>query len=132
MITSQLNEILESNEETSEKLSQLADEFRGNRDATELLELLDSDSEEFVRIGAWILSEIRAEKYDNVAFTDRLQKLTAHQVPAIRLYALSALFPFLNHESQSTARLITRLRNDENEGVRMAADAAAIRLGITN
>ena len=132
MIVHQLSQILENADEASAELNRLVDEFREGRDAVELLDLINSASDELVRIGAWMLSEIRPEKYNNEEFADRLLELATHSIPAIRLHSLSALFPFLCGDNPRTVDLIARLQNDGNEGVRLAAEAAAVRLGITN
>ncbi|GIX00060.1 MAG: hypothetical protein KatS3mg111_3392 [Pirellulaceae bacterium] len=132
MIAEQLRQILDTGDEAAAELNHLVDQFREDRDPTELLELINSTSDEFIEIGAWILSEIRPERYNTGEFLDRLHELTAHPSPVIRIHSLSALYPFLRGGDTRTINLIARMQNDENEGVKIAAEAAALRLGITN
>lgn len=132
MIVDELTDILENREGGSAEFDRLVDEYRGHRDAAELIELLNSANDELVRLGAWILSEIRAAKYDNEVFNQRLRELTTHPSPAIRLHSLNAIYPLLSADSPQTIDLITRLRADDNEGVRMMAEAAARQLEATH
>lgn len=132
MIIQQVNHILENREDGPQKLNGLVDEFREDRSVVELLELLDSGSDELIRIGAWILSEIPSENYNDAAFVTRLQGLTKHPTPAIRLYSLNALFPFLISDDSGDVDLIFRMQNDTNAGVRLAAESAALQPGIRN
>ncbi len=111
---------------------QLVDEFRGERDATELLEVLNCQDDELVRIGTWILSEIAFSKYDSEDFKNRLYELTTHPLPAVRMHSLNALFPLLSLRESRSRALIERLKADDNEGVRMMAEAAANQLNNQN
>jgi hypothetical protein len=128
MIVNESIRVLKNCEKDPAAFDQFVDEFREERDATELLELLCSKDDDLVRLSAWILSEIRASKYGGEEFKSQLAKLTRHSSPAIRLHSLNALFPFLSTNDQDAVKLIARLQADENEGVRMMADAAAERL----
>ena len=130
MIANELNELLKNCNVESADFDLLVDQFRADRDAAELLELLNCDDDDLVRIGAWILSEIRAAKYDDESFKARLWELTSHPTAAIRLHSLNALFPFLRSNDPGAMDLIARLQSDENAGVRMMADAIAKRLEV--
>lgn len=130
MIVNEVKRLVKNCKDDPAAFDQLVDEFRGERDATELLELLNCHDDELVRVSTWILSEIRASKYDDENFKARLRELTCHSSPAIRLHSLNALFPLLSTVDPGTSELIERLRADGNEGVRMMADAAANRLDV--
>ncbi|HEY5755656.1 MAG TPA: HEAT repeat domain-containing protein [Steroidobacter sp.] len=110
------------------RLNEIADEFRSGRDVNELLVLLDSDNFELVSAGAWILGELSFDLYNSDRFLSRLRALLDHQDPAVRFRALSAVFPALNGQDAATLALLSKLRSDPNEGVRMSAEAAAARL----
>jgi HEAT repeat protein len=125
-----IDEILESmaGAEPGQGLNRLADEFRRGRNVEELMSALESTNSEVVSLASWILSELPFELYDSVAITSSLQRLTAHDDPAVRFHALSALYPSLRSGAPVTRELLERLRRDPNEGVRLAAEAAASRL----
>lgn len=130
MIERELLTILRSNDDPANELNCLVDEFRNGRTADDIIAMLDSTESEVVRIGAWITTEIAYEKYNEPKILDRLRALTRDPTPAIRLYAVHALFPSLDRTDETTRMMISRLRRDENEGVRMTADAVAARLGL--
>ena len=130
MIMNDVKRLLKNSEDEPEAFDRLLDEYRETRNTAELLELLGDSDEELVRVSAWILSEIRASKYDTTEFRSRLIELTRHETPAIRIHSLNALFPLLQHGDPAAIRLIVRLQADENEGVRMMADAAATQLEL--
>ena len=130
MIENEVLAIINRNSDSGMRLNSLADEFREGRDSNELLRLLYSDNSDLVRIGAWITGEIAFELYNTPAFIDRLKELTNHDIPAIRCYAFGALYPSLVADEQETRDLIQKLQQDDNEGVRLSADAAARQLSI--
>ena len=130
MIVSELKRLVKNCEDEPAAFDRLVDAYRDERDTSELLELLSCPDDDLVRISAWILSEVRASKYDTIEFRTRLFELTRHPNPAVRLHSLNALFPFLEPSDSNATELITRLQADDNEGVRMIADAAATRLGV--
>ena len=101
-------------------------------EALELIEALDSESDEIVGLATYILKEIPSSKYNKNAITNRLEALTTHTSSSIRFQALNAVSPFLRSDSARTLDLLERLRGDENEGVRLIANAATKRLGIEN
>jgi HEAT repeat protein len=129
MIEDEVFTILRRTGETNE-LNSLVDQFRAGRDPNEVLRLLFSENDELVRIGAYITNEISTKYYDTEAFIDRLYELTNHQVPRVRHYSLAALFPLLSPTCQRAHDLVVKLLNDLNEGVRLAAELTARRLGI--
>ncbi len=131
MISEPIEYLLKNSETEPEAFDRLVDEYREGRDPGELLQLIGSSDNDLVRIGAWILSEIRTSNYDTPEFRSRLIKLTQHQEPAIRLHSLNALFPLLGHGDPVAIELIAMLQSDENEGVRMMADAAAAKLVVS-
>lgn len=128
-----IDEILESIAvaEQGQELNRLADEFRRGRDVEELRPALKSTNSEVVSIAAWILSELPFELYDSVAIVACLQELTAHEDPAVRFHAFSAVFPSLRPGASASRELLEKLRHDPNEGVRLAAEAAESRLSGT-
>ena len=128
----QLQKILECGDSGVDALCALTDEFRGSREALELIEALDSESDEIVGLATYILKEIPSSKYNKNAITNRLEALTTHTSSSIRFQALNAVSPFLRSDSARTLDLLERLRGDENEGVRLIANAATKRLGIEN
>jgi hypothetical protein len=106
----------------------LIDQYRTTRDTGELFEILYDSDDELVRITTWILSEVQVSKYSDPKFKQRLMELTEHENPAIRLHSLNAVFPLLQRGESAAIRLVERLKADENEGVRLMADAAASQL----
>ena len=112
------------------ELNLLIDQFREGRDPWELLCLLNSDDDELISNGAYIINEISFDWYNTPAFIDKLHELTHHESPTIRFWASGALFPSLDRTNPDTLELINRLLKDDNDGVRMSAEAAANRLGI--
>jgi hypothetical protein len=130
VIENEVLAILNGTGDLGGELNSLADQYRAGRDAEDLFGLLCSKNNDLVQIGAWIVGEISFEYYNAPFFIDRLRELTGHEVPAIRFRALGALFPALDATQQETRDLVTRMRNDTNEGVRLAAEAAARQLGI--
>lgn len=129
-IENELRAILDSEGDQADELNLLVDEFRKGRDSWELLCLLNASDSELVRIGAWIASEVSFDLYNTPVIIDRLRELTHHETPLVRLYALSAFFPSLDRTNSASLELVSRLRKDENKGVRMGAEAAARRLGL--
>ncbi|MEK6234096.1 MAG: hypothetical protein N2C14_05245, partial [Planctomycetales bacterium] len=130
MIEDEVLTIVNGTGNRAEELNSLVDQFRRGREPEDLLRLLCSDNNELVRTGAYIASEISIEQYNSTSFIGRLRELTDHQIPLIRCFALTALYPFLDATQQETRDLIAKLLKDTNEGVRMSAEAAARSLGI--
>ena len=131
MIFQEIRTIIDSEGDQSALLNELVNEFREHRNVSEVFELLNSNCDDLIRIGAWILTEIPFAEYHDNAIDNRLYELTQHSNAAIRLHSLNALFPFLAAGDQRTRDLIVRMRDDDNEGIRMTAKAAASKLGIT-
>ena len=131
LIEQEIRDIAPSAPDAGERLNEIADQFRGGRDANDLVPLLDSDEPELVSIGAWILGELHPERYDGAQIISRLWALFDHQDPAVRFHALGAIFPFLKGQDVATQALLAKLRSDPNEGVRRRAEAAAARLPAT-
>ncbi len=129
-IEDELRSILNSKGDQGDELNQLVDEFRGGRSPSEVLHLLHSDDEEFVKTGAYIANEISFDWYNTPEFISRLHELSHHEVPTIRALAFGALFPSLDKTDPRSLELVDRHRHDENKGVRMGAEAAASRLGL--
>lgn len=129
-IEDELRKILHGGGNQADELYLLVDQFREGRDPLEVLCLLNSDDSELISIGTYIVGEISFDLYNTPAFIDRLHELTHHEVPAIRGNAFGALFPSLDRTNSVSLELINRLLEDDNEGVRMGAEAAAKRLGI--
>lgn len=113
-----------------ERVNEIVDQFRRGRDMNDVIVLLDSSNPELVSIGAWIVGELHFEFYNSDTFISRLRKLLDSEDPAIRFHALGAIYPALNPHEAATQALLRRLCNDPNEGVRMAAAAAAARLSL--
>lgn len=130
MIENEVLDILGGTGDPGERLNSLVDQFREERDSGVLLNLLCSDNSELVRIGAWIIGELGFERYNTHSFISRLRELTDHEIPAIRFHALGALFPTLDPEKSATRVLLSKMRHDPNEGVRLRAHAAARRLSL--
>lgn len=128
MIEQEFLEIVHSSDDRGRLLNSIADQFREGRDVHEILVLLDSTNPELVSIGAWILGELRLELYNCDSFLSRLQRLVEHEDPSVRFHVLGALFPMLSWQDDDARQLISKLRNDPNEGVRRSADAMAARL----
>lgn len=114
----------------ADELNLLADDFRKGRDPSELLYLLQSCDSELVQIGAWIASEIPFDRYNTPAFISKLKELSGHEKPLVRFYALGALFPSFDKADPASLDLICRLRRDDDEGVRIRAEATARSLGL--
>jgi HEAT repeat protein len=131
MIEDEIREIVSDRADEGERLNALVDEFRRGRDVRELVPLLASEDAELVSITAWIFSELPEELYRAEDIVSRLRGLTAHVEPMVRFYALSAVYPFLNLTEPATQALLTKLVQDENDGVRMMAEAAVARLSST-
>ena len=130
MIEQDIRNIAAGGADRGERLNDIADQFRGGRDATELVALLDSSDPELVSIGAWILGELHLELYDVDQIISRLWQLVDHQDPNVRFHAFGALFPTLSGHDAGTQALLSKLRSDPNQGVRSSAEAAAARLHV--
>ncbi|MHC4402819.1 MAG: hypothetical protein ACYTG0_24425 [Planctomycetota bacterium] len=128
MIENEVLDIMSGTGDPGERLNSLTDQFREGRDSSELLTLLYSNDNELVRIGAWMIGELGFQRYNTHSFISRLWELTDHEVPAIRFHALGALYPTLEPEKSATRALLSKMRRDPNEGVRLRAQAAARRL----
>jgi hypothetical protein len=115
-------------EDDGRRFNALCDEFRRGRSVTELVPLLSSGNVDVVSTAAWIFSEIAVELYNTEEILEALRRSTEHVDPLVRSYALGALFPFLSAADPSTQALLSRLRADENKGVRERANAATARL----
>ena len=130
MIEQEILAILADERDDGSRLNGLVDEFRGGRDARELLPLLDSEDVELVSIAAMIYAEIPEEFYDDEAILQRLRGLTQRGNAVLKMYALNALFPFLDSAMPSTRELFARLARDEDEHFREFVRGAAARLGL--
>jgi HEAT repeat protein len=128
MIEDEILEIMSDSADGRERLNGLANEFRHGRDVRELVPLLGSQDAELVSIAAWIFSELPEGLYSADEIVSRLRGLTAHVEPMVRFHALSAVYPFLNLAEPATQALLTKLTQDENDGVRRIAEAAVARL----
>lgn len=126
MIEKDINEMIKN----PQRLAALADEFREGRDIGDLLELLDSEDEEIVGIATWIAGEIRIDPEEAESVISRMHRPLDHRDYSIRFHAIGALYPFLDRSASETKAMLTRLSNDPEKGVRMAAQAALKRLGI--
>lgn len=125
MIEREILDVIGDSEDEGNRINQIADEFRRGRDPEELIDLLDSDNEELVAAGVWILEEIPPSIYNSTHFMDRLKSLMKHESAMVRFYAIGALFPAVDASSK---KLLAELQNDSNEGVRKKARAAMGRL----
>lgn len=130
MIVDEIVRILEDCEDDGTALNALADQFRVGRDVRELLDLLSSQNDRIVSIGAWLFSELHFDSYRDEVFLNELFLLTEHKDPSVRFNALGAVYPALDPGNEDTVALLDRLRSDENEGVRRKAVAAARTLGL--
>ncbi len=128
VIEQEVREIVHEAEASGERLNSIADQFRGGRNVLEILTLLESIDAELVSIGAWILGELPLTLYNSDPFISRLRGLVDHESAAVRFHAFGALFPALNWQDDAARRLLAKLRNDPNEGVRRSAEAAAARV----
>jgi len=131
MMEDEILEIVSDSADEGERLNALVDEFRRGRDVEELVPLLASENAELVSIAAWIFSELPEELYSAKEIVSQLRRLTAHVEPMVRFHALSAVYPFLNLAEPATQALMTKLVEDENDGVRKIAEAAVARLSST-
>ncbi|MEL7306218.1 MAG: HEAT repeat domain-containing protein, partial [Myxococcota bacterium] len=95
------------------------------RKTTELLPLLDTRDSELVSIATWILGEIPTKLYCDEAILSRLKMLVFHEESSVRFGALNALLPAISASDSEVGDLLKRLLHDPNEGVRLAARAAA-------
>ena len=129
MIMEEIERILEDSDDDGRALNVLVDEFRVGRDVKELSRLLSSQNDEIVSIGAWMLSELHFDLYRDTILVEELFRLTEHHDSSVRFNALGAVFPALNLDNNESRALLERLKNDENEGVRRKAVAAARSLG---
>ena len=120
----------DDDEQAAGHLNSLVDQFREGRNPADVLTILYSENSDLVRIGAMIVNEISFERYNTDSFICRLRELTNDDNPAIRFYALGALYPSFDPANQDTRDLITKLLEDVNEGVRLRATAAAKSLGM--
>jgi HEAT repeat protein len=125
VIEQEILEMVRDARTSGKRLNRLADQFRSGRDVQEVLVLLESTDAELVSIGAWILGELPIDLYNTEAFISRLRHLLEHQAPDVRFHAFAALFPALNWRDDVARRLLTKLLNDPNEGVRRSAEAVA-------
>ena len=123
-------EIISDDEDEGERLNVLVDGFRRGRDVRQVLPLLRSENAEVVAIGAWIFSELPESRYSADEIVSALRGLTTHADAMVRFHALSAVYPFLDPQMPSTRTMLSKLAADENEGVRMVAQAAVARLGM--
>ncbi len=130
MIVEEVTKIIEGTEDDGTALNELVDQFRVGRDARELLSLLSSRNDEIVSIGAWFFGELHFDLYRDEVFLKELFRLLEHKDPSVRFNALGAVYPALDCGDPDSIALLTRLKSDENEGVRRAALAAASNLGI--
>lgn len=121
--------IINDRADGGESLSSLVDEFRRGRDARELLPLLRSKNHQVVAVSAWILSELQDRLYRSEELVSTLWNLTEHEAAMVRFYALGASLPFFNFNDPAARTRLFRLTMDENDGVRMVAEAAMERLG---
>lgn len=112
------------------RINSFVDQFRGERGASELLELLQSNEADVVWLGVYVLSEIAFSKYDSKEYFSELYRLTQHENPSVRYAAISALYPFLGLANIETRMLLVRIRDDEDELVRGCLETLAGSLGI--
>jgi HEAT repeat protein len=128
MIQSDILKIISDEGDDGSRLNAIVDEFRGGRDIMQIVNLLDSDNPEVVSIGAWILSELHYQLYNSCVFINRLKELLDHEDPGVRFAALSAIYPAINPLDENMTRLLNKLRNDQDEGVRLSAEAICVRI----
>lgn len=122
MIENNIIELAKDASVNVDMLCDITDKFRVECEVEELKALLGSDDSEIVAVGAHIVSEIDFDKYNYDSVLSLLYKLTEHEKPIIRLYALRALYPALNLKNESTKALLNRMKGDSNEGVRCSAE----------
>ncbi|MEO0460609.1 MAG: HEAT repeat domain-containing protein [Myxococcota bacterium] len=126
MIEQEIRSIIEDRADDGDRLNGIVDGFREGRKTTELLPLLDARDSELVSIATWILSEIPTKLYcGDEAILSRLKMLVFHEEPSVRFGALNALLPTMSASDSEARDLLKRLLHDPNEGVRLAARAAA-------
>jgi len=130
MIEAEILDAIGDDNGDGSRLNAIADQFRNGREISEILRLLDSNNAELVSIGAWLLGELPFDFYASDEFVSRVRKLVEHPDSSVRFHALGALFPALDAQDDATRVLLCKLRHDPNEGVRMAAEATATRLGV--
>jgi hypothetical protein len=130
MIEKEMLEIIRHPADAGVRLNEIADEFRCGRDLNEVMVLLNSSNSRLVAFGVWILGELKFELYNSPEYIRRLTELTDHEDASVRFHALGALFPALDRDDAATLTLLSKLRGDENEGVRKSAEAAAARLSL--
>lgn len=117
-------QILSNTKDDGKGMNDLADKFRNGRKASDILLLIDSKDEVLISQGLWLLNELPADYYDKPTFVTRLQRLIDHKSPVVRWHSFGALFSLFDYESLSATKLIENMLSDENEGVRMSAEAA--------
>ena len=133
MIAKEILDIVNDSNDDGEGLNLIVDQFRSGRPVQDLLQLLESDNQELIGIGAWIAGEMEIDGQAIQLLLPRLQELLNHEVPSIRFQAFNALFPILNPDDDNTRLLIERMCQDANEGVRTVAESAFKRIyGICN
>lgn len=125
MIEDEIYTILHSGDDEGVSLNKLADEFRRGRDHHDILRMLEYPSENIIRVGVWITNEIDVTHYNYLPIISQLWSLTKHRDAGIRFLALGSLFPFLDARDARSLQLISELKDDANEGVRVRANAAA-------
>ena len=124
MIEKEVAEILQNPDPSGRRLNNLVDEFRRGRDVCELLDLLDSDNDENISIGTWILAEIHHELYRNKKIMGRLLKLSRHQNAQVRFNTFSALYPTLSLHHDECRKFLECMLRDPNCVIRSRAERA--------
>jgi hypothetical protein len=113
----------------ADRLNGIVDEFRRGRDVAEVGAILQSGDSELLSIGAWILSELPIELYNNSeSMIARLRELLDHPAAPVRFHALGALYPALDWSRPESQALLYKLLQDPNEGVRRCAEKVASQL----
>lgn len=128
MIITEVMKIIRSSVDHGVLLNDLVNEFRRGREASEIPQLLNHPNSKLQAIGAWILSELPFEMYDDRRIVSILLDLTKHKSPIVRFEALSALSPVWLSDREAAHDVLGKMCNDSNKGVACLAKKAFDRI----
>ncbi|QPJ61939.1 MAG: hypothetical protein G3M70_08655 [Candidatus Nitronauta litoralis] len=131
MICDEIYEAINDPDDDGTRVNYIADEFRGERDAIEILELLNSSDSELISIGAWILDEICFDKYKKKGeIIFRLVDLCSHEDSNVRYSVLGALYAVFEVDKQFARKILGKMRLDVDEGVRNSVQLITEKLSL--
>ena len=112
-------------------LNDLADQFRLGRDIKDIIPALSSGDINIILCAIWIVGELPSHIYNNELVLDFIYPLLNNSSAAVRLGALSALFPVFEKSDARALLYLEKLNFDSNEVIRSCAEKALLKLRET-